>query len=72
MLKLLICILNIFFKAFLQDALRKKQESGEFIEIGTNDILSQALGIPQNILAVFELEVMMLELENFPQSHKGV
>ena len=44
-LKLLICIFTIYFQNFfLQDALRKQQESEEFIEIGTNDILSRALG----------------------------
>ena len=40
----LFAYLTFIFKTFLQDALRKKRESGEFIEIGTNDILSQALG----------------------------
>ena len=43
MLKLLICVLIISFQNFLQYTLRKKRESGEFIEIATNDIFSQVL-----------------------------
>ena len=40
----LFAYLTFIFKTFLKDTLHKQRDSGEFIEIDTNDIFSQALG----------------------------